>query len=94
MELSILEKLLPLLSTHRVTSYRNAGVEILFDLYPKINPSTGPLPLASSEVPTAPGIPVDPNEFKANELMDFDKVLNWSSPDTGPGGLIDSATGV
>lgn len=75
MDISVLEKLLPLLVASRVSFYKDADVELSF--------SEAPRPEAKPELPPSPPIP-DPDSLKADEVMSYDQILNWSgTPEEG-----------
>jgi hypothetical protein len=68
-----LKDLLPLLRTHGVSKFRDSQYEIEFEIK-QIEQS----PSQVIDVPEPPNMPPD---LRADDLMNADKVLNWSSPD-------------
>lgn len=78
MDLSALEQLFILLKKHNCTKFKDAGLEIELAV-----PTPEPLSTKDELIP----LPEDhlPPDLKADDLFNYDKVLNWSgTPDNEP----------
>lgn len=76
-----LEKLLTILSKHNVTRFKKAGLEI--ELKPSTQQSSvSSPPLAEFSEQLKKSEDALPPDLRADDLFNYDKVLNWSgSPD-------------
>lgn len=72
-DLEYLSKLIVLLRSQSVSTYKEGGLEI--GLLPSSNPSPPPAIVPN---PQEQDLPPD---LRADSLFDQDKILNWSSPD-------------
>lgn len=80
MELPALESLLTLLKKHGCIKYKNAVLELEIEL-------ASPHPEVLSTKDELIPVPEDnlPPDLKADDLFNYDKVLNWSgTPDNEP----------
>lgn len=82
MEIYRLAELLSTLNKARVRSFEGEGIKLelfgsseIIDVQPE-KPSTVSNPLTT---------PVAPPDLKADDLMSFDKILNWSAPGSDEG---------
>mgnify|MGYP001563936079 CR=1 FL=1 len=79
MEISVLERLVPLLFNCGVHLFKDRDLEISFKHSTPVElPPSAPVP-AQPNIPNQPANP-DVNDFKGNDAMNFDEVLNWSTP--------------
>lgn len=74
MDISFLEKLIPLLKANDVAYFKDAGIHVRFNSNPvqKVDSKPELPPVQSQSLP----------EFMADDAMNFDKIRDWSaSPD-------------
>lgn len=74
-DIEYLTRLLSLLKSSGVSSFRMADLEIGLGSIPAVTPTPVPSPPLATAVETAP-------EFHTDDIFNYDKILNWSgSPD-------------
>jgi len=86
-----LTSLIPMLKSHGVTSFEGYGIKITLGHTPQTfshSVSAFPPPSQPKAESTEQGQAGLPTDLKADDMMNYDKVLNWSSPyadeDTSP----------
>lgn len=73
-----IEQLLPLLKAHGVIHYKDSSREITLGIQPIAQDPSRPDPLIEALKKHEESLPVD---LRADDLMNQDKIMNWSSPD-------------
>lgn len=74
-DLTYLESLIQTLKKHKITSYKDQGLELVFHVEQMAVPST-----VTPDLAQASNIQDFPPDLRADDSMNMDKLLNWSAP--------------
>lgn len=82
-DVAYLDTLLATLNKHGVSSFKNAGLELYISSPPGTDNIQAPSPANQEPIIEALKKQEEalPPDLRADDLMNADKVLNWSSPD-------------